>query len=316
MTVIEYSSYLCLGANEIQKELQVDFLSYLEYFINEGNNTLRDNLMNTLSVKKFPSRSDDNIIEGILACSLKELEKKRNNKNYYICNAICLLNVINRIFNNELFRRLKDANTPTIALHNYEYILRWMLIDAEELQNLYRNHLEKNLEYVSYLDDRYIHYASVHQVLRQSLFGQVSCNSFADMEISASIAIIRQLVELRIRRAFGVLSYIDESNSKLLPLDLSIVFECIKKYEKDIEFPLKLENIERIYKWANMYVHSGKTELSWIPYYIEYKLRPLSFGQTLNGVWNVNNGIVISDKIIQNIHAELLKDKPKLKIFS
>lgn len=62
MAVIEYSSYLWLGANAIPKELQVDFLSYLEYFINEGNNTLRDNLRNTISVKNFPSRSDDNII--------------------------------------------------------------------------------------------------------------------------------------------------------------------------------------------------------------------------------------------------------------
>lgn len=316
MAVIEYSSYLWLGANAIPKELQVDFLSYLEYFINEGNNTLRDNLKNTLSVKNFPSRSDDNIIEGILACSPKELEKKRNNENYYICNAICLLNVINRIFNNDLFHSLKNANTPTIALHNYEHILKWMLIDAEELQNLYRNNLKKDFQYASSFDTRYIHYVSVHQVLRQSLFGQVSCDSFADMEISASITIIRQLVELRIRRAFGVLSYVDESNGNLLPLDLSIVFECIKKYEKNIEFPLKLENIERIYKWANMYVHSGKTELSWIPYYIENKLRELSFGQQLNDGWNVNNGIVVSDKIIQDIHAELLKDKPKLKIFS
>lgn len=316
MAVIEYGSYLWLGANAIPKELQVDFLSYLEYFINEGNNTLRDNLRNTLSVKNFPSRSDDNIIEGILACSPKELEKKRNNENYYICNAICLLNVINRIFNNDLFHILKNANTPTIALHNYEHILKWMLIDAEELQNLYRNNLKKDFQYASSFDARYIHYVSVHQVLRQSLFGQVSCDSFADMEISASIAIIRQLVELRIRRAFGVLSYVDESNGNLLPLDLSIVFECIKKYEKNIEFPLKLENIERIYKWANMYVHSGKTELSWIPYYIENKLRELSFGQQLNDGWNVNNGIVVSDKIIQDIHAELLKDKPKLKIFS
>ena len=49
---------------------------------------------------------------------------------------------------------------------------------------------------------------SVHQVLRQSLFGQASFDSFADMEISASIAVIRQLVELRLRRAFGVLAYI------------------------------------------------------------------------------------------------------------
>lgn len=72
--------------------------------------------------------------------------------------------------------------------------------------------------------------------------------------------------------------------------------------------------IERIYKWANMYVHSGKFELSWI-YYIENKLKELSFGQQRNDGWNVNNGIVVSDIIIQTVHAELLKDKLKLRIF-
>lgn len=72
--------------------------------------------------------------------------------------------------------------------------------------------------------------------------------------------------------------------------------------------------IERIYKWANMYVHSGKIELSWI-YYIENKLKELSFGQQRNDGWNVNNGIVVSDIIIQAVHAELLKDKLKLRIF-
>ncbi len=72
--------------------------------------------------------------------------------------------------------------------------------------------------------------------------------------------------------------------------------------------------IERIYKWANMYVHSGKIELSWI-YYIENKLKELSFGQQRNDGWNVNNGIVVSDIIIQTVHAELLKDKLKLRIF-
>jgi hypothetical protein len=72
--------------------------------------------------------------------------------------------------------------------------------------------------------------------------------------------------------------------------------------------------IERIYKWANMYVHSGKIELSWI-YYIENKLKELSFGKQRNDGWNVNNGIVVSDIIIQAVHAELLKDKLKLRIF-
>lgn len=122
---------------------------------------------------------------------------------------------------------MKDTNTPAITLHNYEYILKWILMDDEELQIFFRNNLRKDFQYTNSFDTRYIHYLSVHQVLCQSLFGQVSCNSFADVEISASMAIIRQLVELRIRRAFGVLSYIDESNGNLLSLDLSTVFECL-----------------------------------------------------------------------------------------
>lgn len=129
---------------------------------------------------------------------------------------------------------------------------------------------------------------SVHQVLRQSLFGQASFDSFADMEISASIAVILQLVELRLRRAFGVLAYIAEEKN-LLPLDLSSVIDCLKKYKAEIDFPIPLENIEQIYQWSNLYIHSGKQDHSWIPYFVEEQLRTFGFGERKENGWADRN---------------------------
>ncbi|EIS9525830.1 hypothetical protein L0775_003817 [Clostridioides difficile] len=97
---------------------------------------------------------------------------------------------------------------------------------------------------------------NLHQVLRQNLYGQQSLHSFVDMETSCSIAIIRQIIELRIRRAFGIIAFLDKDGN-VKPLNMSSIFNVLKKYKKDIYFPIDLSNIERIYSWSNMFVHSG-----------------------------------------------------------
>lgn len=316
---IKYGDFVALGWNAIPEEMQVDFLSYLNYFVDSGVAELENRLITQFELKSLPNRSADDILEGILACTAKELDKKRREKkkkNYYICNAVCLLEVVKRIFNRELYNALNAPGTPEIVLHNYSHILKWILMDSEELCNQYANYILGDTQYRSSIDTKYIHYMPVHQVLRQTLFGQVSYNSFADMEISASIAVIRQLVELRIRRAFGVLSYIDKNSGVPFPLKLSNLFNCIKRHKDEISFPLKIENIERIYKWSNMYVHSGKCELSWIPYYVEAILKELSFGQMTGNGWDVKNGISTTIEVIQQIHNELLEGYPKYEIFA
>lgn len=70
------------------------------------------------------------------------------------------------------------------------------------------------------------------------------------MEISASIAVIRQLIEIKIRRAFSFVAYID-SQGNLNPLDVSRILDIVKCYKKEINFPIPIENIELIYKRRN-----------------------------------------------------------------
>jgi len=316
---IEYGDFYALDWNAIPEEMQVDFLRYLDYFIDKGIFELEERLTTQFGLKSLPKRKTDDILEGILACTPKELDTKRREKkkkNYYVCNAVCLLEVVKRIFDRNLYEALKSPSTPGIILHNYRHILKWILIDSEELCNQYANYVLGDTQYCSNINTRYIHYMPVHQVLRQALFGQVSYNSFADMEISASIAVIRQLIELRIRWAFGALAYVDKDSGGVVPLELSRLFNCIKRHKNEISFPLKIENIERIYKWANMYVHSGKCELSWIPYYVEATLRELSFGRMVENGWDVKNGISTSSEVIKMIHDELLEGHPKYEIFT
>lgn len=145
----------------------------------------------------------------------------------------------------------------------------------------------------------------LHQVLRQTLYTPYSYNSFSDLEICASIPVIRQLIEIRLRRAFGCMAYIDE-NENLVPLDMSTLLKSLKRHRTEITFPINLQSIERIYKWSNQYVHSGKEDFRWIPYFLEFVLRPLSFGNKDKHGFNIKNGISTTQAVIKQIHQELI----------
>jgi len=159
------------------------------------------------------------------------------------------------------------------------------------------------------------HFMPLHQFLRQALFGQVSYDSFTDMHSGCSILVIRQLIEVRLRQAFGVYSYID-NNGKLIPLSMSTLFDALDTYKQNIKFPFELSTIYRIYKWSNMYVHSGLKEYSWVSYFLEKFLRPLSFGEVPNEKgYNINSGIHTTKETIDRIYEFLLKDKQDLKLY-
>ena len=139
------------------------------------------------------------------------------------------------------------------------------------------------------------------------MYGTASFHSFSDKEVAPTMGTIRELIELRIRRAIGVVAYADKEGN-IVPLDLSIIFIVLKKHP-EVKFPIKLENIERLYTWANAYVHSGREDYTWLPYIIEVILKTFSMGDLKAAGWSVNNGISTTQKSINEIHDELLKIK-------
>jgi len=323
MSNIKYQDYLLMhysrndknNNTSIVNELSVSFLDYFKYLLDADFKPFEEYLLAGIELHKFSNRNEDHIIEGMLAVTDKDLSKKVNDtkKNYYICNAICALNTVKRIYTNKLYDDLTRTDTPDIALHNYWHILRYILLDTSQLINQYNIYLKDNHEYAA-TTNRVIHSMSLHQILRQSLYGQVSLHSFADVEIDASIAVIQQIIELRIRRAFGILGLID-NNENVKPLDLSAIFDSLRKHISYIEFPIKLESLERIYKWSNMYIHCGQGGFSWQPYFIESFLKEFSLGKEENGSWAYNNAIKIKKEALEKIYADLLANKTDWKVY-
>lgn len=314
--MIKLDDFIKLGWDPACGIKPINFIDYLKYLLDSNFAELEQLLKLNMGDKCLPNRSEEEIIEGALANSPQNLKKKKKEKNYYHCHARCLMDTIKRIFNVKLYNAISSPMVPQLAINNYQHILQHFLFDSTELYMLYLENMKDiTLAHRPILTNRQIHYLSMHQILRQSIFGQCSYHSFVNLEISSSIAIIRQIVEFRIRRAFGVIAFIDSSGN-LQPLGMSALFACLEEFENDIVFPIKLSSIIRIYQWSNMYIHSGEGDFSWLPFHLEFVLRNFSFGHEQKDGYDVKNSIKTNKKTIENIHCKLLNGKSNLFIYS
>ena len=347
---MEYSDFFYIGASRasgLQFIKTVKFLDYLTWLATDNFRPLETRLISVFYNQKehqqqlhqqqhkehknahLPARSTaDDIIAGMIVTSEADFTRKTKTDNYYICNAHAILAVVRHIFTPEFINTLSHYNKrpeTQFLVENYQDILLWLLRDVEDLTSLYSQEVLRTQEvpqevlgatkYRSFIRNRYIHTASLYQVFRQGLFGSVSSHSFADKEPSANIATIRQLIELRLRRAFGVLAFEDAyKHNAIEPLNMSLLFNVLKQYSDKIQIDgIKLENLNRIYTWSNSFIHGGLGDYSWIPFYLELVLRGLFFssGPKTNRTGGYsrgfNNGISTTVSVIRSVWEDLIR---------
>lgn len=346
---MEYGDFLYIGADGLSfiREEPVDFLDYLKWLSVDDFKSLEEHLISVFNQKEqFPVRSTpDDIIAGMIVTSENEFNKKTKTENYYICNAHAVLAVVRHIFTPEFISVLdfyEKRPETQFLVRNYQEILLWILRDVEDLTSLYAESMQsqqnqpnkkqdgqngqqiqqnqnnperQRLRVHSFIRNRYVHTASLYQVFRQGLFGSVSSHSFTDKEPSANIATIRQLIELRLRRAFGAMAFQDTlKHNAIEPLNMSILFNTLKQYSDQIHLDgIRLESLNRIYTWSNSFIHSGLGDYSWIPFYIEIVLKDLFFGhdivdsRTGSYSWDINNGIRTTVSVIRSVWEDLIR---------
>ena len=284
-------------------EMKLDFIEYCDYLIKEGFSDLENDVCNTLGLNRIPSINNNDIVDGVIFKSMSDKENKKSDKNYYKCNAVCMLNELKSIFSEETIKELK-CDKSGFYIGNYTSTLRDILFDYIDLSELYNEVFNTGIQR-KYLGNREQHTMTMHQVLRQQIYGQVSLHAFMDKEICMAVAVIRQLIEVRIRRAFGVLGTLN-NNGGIEPINMSSIFEVLKSYINDIKFCIPLDKIIRIYSWANIYIHSGIKTYSWISIMLEKYLTPLSFGEKMkDGSRDINNGIVLKKEILDNLQKDI-----------
>lgn len=260
----------------------------------------------------------DSLIAAAVPKTIGNEKKKQAQYVYYDANSLILEFVLKEVFSARLYKELKslDKRDKRAVQLRYRDILQTLMLDRQNLINMYDEAFGDAKYPPSF---RSITSVGMHNALRQAIYGNVSYNSYADYEPGAGMAVVRQLIELRIRKAFGIEGYITAQGGKK-PIPMSQIFAVLKKH-KFASSP-NIHSIERIYSFPNIYMHSGRIPFSWFPLFFEYVLRPISFGnQTISSVgysWDIKNAITITKSELNAIQEEVvaLKKDAKELIYS
>jgi hypothetical protein len=139
----------------------------------------------------------------------------------------------------------------------------------------------------------------------QHIYGAYSWMTHTDRAPYAPVAVLRTAIEMRIRGAFGVQGYIDETNNSLVPIDLSRVFDAVRPHLSTVQFAVDFHDVVRIYRWSNFYLHGGWRDFEWVPGFALQYLRPLFADQkdTPDGGWSIDGGIRMPRGVWRDIRS-------------
>ncbi|WP_125226343.1 hypothetical protein [Leptospira neocaledonica] len=266
--------------------------------------------LDIFNLKKFPKKNDSQLIQQIIPRTPKDFEKKELTKSYYISNSICFIDTINWILSAEFVEQFRvyvpEENKDTIVF-NYADLFQHILFEG--LYNLARYEaiiLKRKPEFTGYKNPIH-HSIEMHLFAKQIVFGQSSFHAFRDREPDLAVSIIRQMVEIRLRNAFGIYGLYNRKQDIFEPLPMSLIFDILKKYKDKIDLSIPLEDIIRIYGWANIYLHSGLRNEIWkIILSLRY-LDTFMTGKKTQAGSSVDWGIETDQSTIKNIHNDLHK---------
>lgn len=288
------------------KETKESIIEKLEYLKKEGLQNYLDFSISEMGIKKMPNKKHDQIIEQIIAKSPNDLNVKVKNKEHYKAHLCCLKQVLEEMFLHdgfiENFKKYKVEEEKDLVIYNYYNVLREILFDMALLIQDY-NHIfkEKSSNDFQIAKNLYQRDFSLYQLIPQFIFGQGSFHSYIEREPFVSIAIIRQVIELRIRRAFGIMGIYDKSKDSFEPFPLGQLFDEIKKFQSEIDFAIPLTNIIRINGWANIFMHSGMKDYSWTPIFVYRYLHEFIKGRKQGNSWSSNSGIILTEETLSKI---------------
>lgn len=242
------------------------------------------------SGKKLPRpRSTDWLINTVIASTDRDYEKKIAKPEYYRAHAFWFLEEMDRIV--ERTPSSEEDCGLVIAYADTLNFVENLMIDSLVL-------LRETASLHSGLDESGLHKNPVTQLrefyvtARYLIYGAFAVGHHSDV----SISVIRQALEIRLRRAFGVIAKVDSSGTQH-PIPLSEIITVLERFSNRLDMTIPLCSLKRINGWANMYLHSGFKEYAWAaPRVLEYLSTFLLGGRPAPGYLATVNGGVITDK--------------------
>ncbi|MCZ6690967.1 MAG: hypothetical protein O7H41_15360 [Planctomycetota bacterium] len=255
--------------------------------------------------QRLPGTPTAALIEQVVPRSNADLAGKLQGPLYYHGSLAVFFRVIEQFLSRETIALL-ESNPSSLAVRNYRDLFVDLLTDAVGLLCEYDRFLGSSSirGYVSRRSS--IHPVNLYHFAKQVIVGQASGHAFADRQPYVSVAIIRQLIELRLREAFGIFSRAPVNQPQsALPIMMRSILDAARPFQSQMDLSVTLPNLDRIYSWTNMFIHYGEraTVHIWVPLYVLEYLRHFALGRSTNG-YNADHGVVVERTALDGIrHA-------------
>jgi hypothetical protein len=263
-------------------------------------------------LRKRPNLKEAQVIEILYYKNLKKKNEREGDVNYYKANFQGFWTTIQWALNDDfLSKELVDhdhGSGKDMFITNWFWLLFELLKDAVSLLEMFehKNKLTPDDDYVIFKEP--IHHFNLYREMSRVLFAKDPFERF----VPHYIGLLRQVIELRIRHAVGILGRIEVATGAFVPVPMKLIFDVLNKYalKKKIQFDVPIKDVERIYCWSNIHVHSGLHDFSW-KYLIAYKyLGPLMLGKNVRD--SPNYGIQTDRDTLEEIRrtvTERLEEK-------
>jgi hypothetical protein len=150
------------------------------------------------------------------------------------------------------------------------------------------------------------HHYEIYKGAEQVVYGRYSGLTHDDHAPYVGVAVIRTAIEIRLRRAFVIQGIINEQG-EFRPIDLNKLFKAVNPQKQRIQFAVDFDDVIKIYRWSNFYLHGGRRDYPWVAGFALRYLHPLmTGGPVLPSVpWSIDDGIKIPRQIWRDIRQTL-----------
>lgn len=246
-------------------------LKKFEYLKGGGLDDYRQYAQQVFCVTKLPNWEYAKLVELTIYKSYVEKYKKETNlkKQYHLANVVSFLKAVEDILSDKFVTWFADYQTTDekdILVHNYSALFKHLLFDAMYVLDDFQCRFQQKKQSCWKSPSK----QSFHfwLLLQQCIFGQVSFHSFMDKSEDLSVAVIRMMLESRLRRAFDYWGTVEKRTGRFRELSMSTLFDVLSetaRHYPKVEFLKRSHNLDRIYQWACLYIHGAHSDLSWKP---------------------------------------------------
>ena len=260
---------------------------------------------NVTGIRPNVETNADQRIGAALPKSLRDYERKLRDRAYYRALAEMFIEEMDRM----VIRVPRESEDPatTFLYGNLVRFIKHLFLDSRYLFQEWGMYISEPPVSFGIEKNFLTHPVGFFHGAFQIIYGHGTFGlSFADNHSELATATIRQAVEIRLRRAFGVVGRERANDGTIQPVALSTVIDVMKEHSDKLDLAVPIEHVRRVNHWASLHMHSGMRHYSWVPPRVLSYLRPLLVGRDeSNGGWSVNSGIRLSREALEAIRETL-----------